>query len=228
MGVTNGVSAFQRFMNKFISDNHLRGTFAYLDDISVCGRNQEEHDANLKRFMEAASKYNLELNTEKSKFSIATIDILGYRISNGELQPDPERLRPLLEYPVPENTTCIKALQRCIGLFAYYSKWLSNYWSKIRPLINCSSFPLSPEASAAFSQLKNDMAKSVVKVIDTELPFQVETDASDHTIAAVRTPCGFLFENTLLLRFGTILSRKRSLNRYASGDISLPANISLS
>ena len=56
MGVTNGVSAFQRFMNKFISDNHLKGTFAYLDDITVCGRSKEEHDANLGHFMDAASK----------------------------------------------------------------------------------------------------------------------------------------------------------------------------
>ena len=187
MGVTNGVSAFQRFMNKFISDNHLKETFAYLDDITVCGRNQKEHDENLKRFMEAASKYNLELNSEKSKFSLTTIDILGYRISNGQLQPDPERLRPLLEYPVPQN---IKSLQRCIGLFAYYSKWVSNYSSKIRPLIECTSFPLSSEASEAFRQLKDDIAKSAVKVIDTDLPLQVETDASDHTIAGTLLQSG--------------------------------------
>ena len=32
MGMTNGVSAFQRFMNRFIADKRLKATFAYLDD----------------------------------------------------------------------------------------------------------------------------------------------------------------------------------------------------
>ena len=58
-----------------------------------------DHDSNLKRFLEAASKYNFQFNEEKSKFSLTTIDILGYRISNGELKPITERLRPLLEFP---------------------------------------------------------------------------------------------------------------------------------
>ena len=126
------MSAFQRFMHDFISKNNLKSTFSYLDDITVCGKDQQEHDLNLSRFMEAASNYNLLFNKEKSKFSLTTIDILGYRIGNGELQPDPERLRPLMEFPEPRSH---KALQRCIGLFAYYAKWVSNYSKKIRPLI---------------------------------------------------------------------------------------------
>ena len=51
MGVTKRVSAFQRFMNSFISDNKLSGTFSYLDDITVCGKTQEEHDVNLEGFL---------------------------------------------------------------------------------------------------------------------------------------------------------------------------------
>ena len=187
MGVTNGVSAFQRFINKFIADNKLEGTYAYLDDITVCGRNKEEHDVNLSRFMDAASKFGLQLNPVKSKFCLTTIDILGYRISDGELQPDPERLRPLMEYPAPQS---VKALQRCIGLFAYYSKWVSNYSDKIRPLIDCTSFPLSSEQMEAFHGIKKDIADSVVKVIDTDLPLQLETDASDRSIAGTLVQSG--------------------------------------
>ena len=50
MGITNGVSAFQCFMNSFISDNKLSGTFSYLDDITVSSKTQEEHDVNLEGF----------------------------------------------------------------------------------------------------------------------------------------------------------------------------------
>ena len=180
MGVTNGVSAFQRFMHEFISKNNLKATFSYLDDITVCGKDQQEHDINLARFMEAASKYNLVFNKEKSKFSLTTIDILGYRIGNGKLQPDPERLRPLLDFPEPRSN---KALQRCVGLFAYYAKWVPNYSEKIRPLIECKNLPLSANALEAFATIKKDISHSVITVVDPELPFVVETDASDKAIA---------------------------------------------
>lgn len=76
MGVTNGVSAFQRFINKFIADNNLEGTYAYLDDVTVCSRTKEEHDANLGRFIDVASKFGLQLNPVKSQFGLITIDIL--------------------------------------------------------------------------------------------------------------------------------------------------------
>ena len=108
MGVTNGVSAFKCFMNSFISDNKLSGTFSYLDDITVCCKTQEEHDVNLEGFLKAASTYNLEINREKSKFSLRSINVFGYKICDGTLQPDPERLRPLLQMPPPSDSKIIK------------------------------------------------------------------------------------------------------------------------
>ena len=47
-GVTNGVSAFQRTIDKVIRKEKLRDTFAFLDNITVCGRTKEEHDQNVK------------------------------------------------------------------------------------------------------------------------------------------------------------------------------------
>ncbi|KAG8179723.1 hypothetical protein JTE90_006628 [Oedothorax gibbosus] len=57
-GVTNGVPAFQRNIDSLIKEEHLEGTFPYLDDVTVCGTDQEKHDQNLKRFLAAAKKYN--------------------------------------------------------------------------------------------------------------------------------------------------------------------------
>ena len=44
---------------------------------------------------------------------------MGYRISKGLLQPDPERVKPLLSLPIPDNT---ESLQRIIGMLAYYAQ----------------------------------------------------------------------------------------------------------
>ena len=54
-----------------------------------------------KKFLDAASKINLTFNDRKSVVAVTEIDILGYRISQGSISPDPERLRPLIELPIP-------------------------------------------------------------------------------------------------------------------------------
>ncbi|XP_054259839.1 uncharacterized protein LOC128984533 [Macrosteles quadrilineatus] len=69
-GVTNGVAAFQRVIDQVIRTEQLQDTYAYLDDVTICGKTQEQHDINLKKFIEAASKYNLTINNEKSSFSL--------------------------------------------------------------------------------------------------------------------------------------------------------------
>ena len=67
-GVRNGVAAFQKIMNDFIENEALSDTFAYLDDVTICGRDQAHHDENLKRFLEAAKYKNAPFQQEHSVF----------------------------------------------------------------------------------------------------------------------------------------------------------------
>ena len=47
--VTNGAAAFQRTIDNFISEEALKVTFAYLDNITICGRDEAYHDENLSK-----------------------------------------------------------------------------------------------------------------------------------------------------------------------------------
>ena len=180
-GVTNGVSCFQREMDRFVEENTLTATFPYLDNITICGKDQADHDANLQKFREAAEKINLNYNEEKCVFSTRKLQLLGSLIENGEIKPDPSRLRALMELPPPSN---MKSLKRVLGFFSYYSRWIKNFSQKVSKLVKVTNFPLMTEEVAAFESLKQDVAKSVVCAIDEEAPFTVETDASDNAIAA--------------------------------------------
>ena len=66
-GLKNAVPCFQRVINDIITAHGCKGTFAYLDDITVCGRTKEEHDANLKVFLNAAKECNPPLNEGKNQ-----------------------------------------------------------------------------------------------------------------------------------------------------------------
>ncbi|XP_068220393.1 uncharacterized protein [Palaemon carinicauda] len=49
-GVKNGVAAFQRVLDEILKKEKVGGTFAYVDNVTVCGETEEEHDQNLRGF----------------------------------------------------------------------------------------------------------------------------------------------------------------------------------
>lgn len=180
-GLTNGVSGFQRFIDKIIRTENLSGVFAYIDDVTVCGRTKQEHDQNLNDFLKATKKYGLTLNEDKCRYSVNTISILGHLISNHTIQPDPERMKSLLDFPPPNNS---KSLKRVLGMLAYYSKWIRGFSEKIRPLITCNTFPMPKDVIDCFSNLKREVANSSIATLEEGIPLVVETDASDLALAA--------------------------------------------
>ena len=131
-------------------------------------------------------------NDSKCVFYTRKLSILGSIIEDGDIRPDPERLRPLQVLPLPKDR---KSLRRILGFISYYSQWIHCYSEKIRPLATLSSFPISMEAKTAFETLKKDIEKSVVCTIDEHVSFEVETDASEFAIAATREDYTIYYRN---------------------------------
>lgn len=186
-GVTNGVACFQRVIDKVIAQEKLTGVFSYLDDITVCGQDNNDHDKNLSRLLAALEKHNLKINKSKSKFNLTSIRLLGHLVSHNDIRPDPERLKPLLEMPPPHNAASLK---RVLGLFAHYSKWITHYSDKIRSLTDCKSFPLDHQPNQDFENLKLNIADAAVTTINDTEQMVVETDASDVALAATLSQAG--------------------------------------
>ena len=126
--MTNAVPCFQRIVDDIIKSNDCQGTFAYLDNITVGGATQQKHNRNLAKFLAVAKDHSLTFNESKCNYNTDTVDLLGYHIKAGTLQPDPERVKTLQELPPPKNH---KEQQRTIGLFAYYAQWISQYSDKL-------------------------------------------------------------------------------------------------
>ena len=84
-GVTNGVASFQRVIDEIISNEKFKGTVAYIDNVTVCSYNKEDHNHNLKQFMAAVNKYGLTLNKEKCSYNLKSIKLLGYIVRNGAM-----------------------------------------------------------------------------------------------------------------------------------------------
>ena len=89
--------------------------------------------------------------------------------------------------PAPHDPA---SLRRVIGLFAYYSKWIRSFSTKIHPLSHNTSFSMSQSAVEAFEGLKEEIKVAAVSSIDPDIPFVIETNASDVAIAATSNQAG--------------------------------------
>ena len=179
-GVTNGGPVFQRNMDILVEENKLDSVFPYLDNITVGGYDQDDHDKNVKGLLSTIKKLGLTLNHDKTISSVETINILGYQISHGTIRPDPERMQPLRDLPVPHDADSLK---RAMGLFSYYAKWVPKFSDLVRPLID-PEFPLQKEAITAFNNLKTCIEGSCVVCPNNNEQMVLESDASDFAVSA--------------------------------------------
>ena len=97
------------------------------------------------------------------------------------------RYNGLMDLPVPQN---LPSLRWAIGMFSHYFRWISNFSEKLHPPTKVTRYPLTKEQTEAFKYLKQEIAKSSLVAIDSSLPFEIETDASAHAIAASLTQNG--------------------------------------
>ena len=173
-------------MVDIVEKNKLDATFPYVDDNTICGMTIEEHDKNLRRFLETCKQYGITINEEKCEIRKTKIKLLGYEISQGVIKPDLERLQPLLEMQIPSTK---KGLERLIGMFAYYAKWLPGFSQKIKPIVT-ATLPLSPKVISCINELLTALTKATRGKIDPIKEFTLETDASNDALAATLSQDG--------------------------------------
>ena len=103
------------------------------------------------------------------------------KIAVESTKPDPERIKPLLNLPLPDN---FKALYRVLDMLAYYAKWISSFADKVRLLAECKVFPFTDNALKFFELLKTKLVKAPLRLVDESLPLIVECDTSDLALSA--------------------------------------------
>ena len=136
--------------------------------------------------MEALGRYKFTLNDSKTIRSVSVINVLGCRVGCGVIRPDPDRLQALQIIPLPENP---KALERVMGMFACYSKWLPRISDQALPL-RSSSYSLEDSARKAFESLKKQLEAATLRAIDESQPLVAECDASEVALSATLKQAG--------------------------------------
>ena len=108
------------------------------------------------------------------------VQFLGHVISKNGLEADPEKVKAVQNFPVPQNQTDVKSF---LGLCSYYRRYIKNFAMIGRPLHKASetksSFTWTEETQEAFESLKKHLSSTPILAFpDVKEPFILYTDAS--------------------------------------------------
>lgn len=184
-GLTDGPARFQRAMDMTFCG--VQGLANMLDDFVVSGATQEEHDARLKQVLDIVEETGLRLNVSKCTLSVPSVEFLGHRVDAEGIHPLEDKVKAILEAPMPQN---VKQLQAFLGLINFYDHFIDKKASHFFPLYKL----LEKGAKWEWGPLQENAVKVVRAILtssttlahyDGSRPLSLACDASPYGVSAV-------------------------------------------
>lgn len=188
-GLHNAPATWQRLIDRVLGPELEPHVFVYLDDVVVVTQTFEEHLRILDEVFRRLRGAKLTVSIDKCQFCRPEMKYLGYVVDRNGLHVDPDKVKAMLDLPVPKT---VKEVRRIQGTFSWYRKFIPDFATTISPITallkKSRKFCWTPECDEAFRRIKECLISApVLSCPDYELPFVIQTDASGYGIGAVLT-----------------------------------------
>ncbi|UTT92614.1 hypothetical protein NDA17_007138 [Ustilago hordei] len=189
-GLANAPAHFQSFINDIFRDIIGVYVVVYLDDFLIFSDTEEVHVKHVTEVLTRLRSNRLFAKLSKCEFHTKIVEFLGYIIKPTGIEMDPEKVRTVKEWPMPES---IHDIQRFLGFANFYRRFIAHFariakplTALVKPIERFKKFELPEEAQQAFHKLIQAFTSAgVLQHFDYHLPTRLETDASDFAIAGV-------------------------------------------
>ena len=103
----------------------------WIDDIIIHSKTAEQHIEDLNAVMHALQVSGFSVRLRKCHFGMTKIKYLGHIISADGIAKSPDNIKDIAEAQPPKT---VKELQRVLGLFNYYRRFVHQFAALARPL----------------------------------------------------------------------------------------------
>ena len=189
-GLCNTPATFERLMSQVMRGLHWKRCLVYIDDILVFGNDFESALHSLELVLIRVAEYGLQLKSTKCNLFRASVPFLGHIVGRAGLECDPNK--SAVANWIPPST--IKRVREILGFTGYYRRFVPDYSTVAQPLVRLlgkdCKFKWTDACQDAFKALRALLIKAPVLAFPKEdLPYIVDTDASDYGIGGVLSHC---------------------------------------
>ena len=191
-GLTNSPPWLQRAVAAALRGIEWSICVVWMDDIIIHSRSYEQHIEDLKTVLLRLRERGFSVRLNKCHFGLSKIQYLGHVISEEGIAKSHSNVKDI-EAAQPPKT--VKELQRVLGLFNYYRRFVHQFAQLAKPLTRylagspkpSTPIALDEEALQAFYALRAKLCDSdvILSYPDFSKEFVIETDASQHHIGAI-------------------------------------------
>ena len=129
-GLTNAPATYCRLVQLVLAGIPHEMAIPYLDDTCVHSRDVPSHFRALEAVLAAFQRAGLKLQAKKCHLFQKEIEYLGHVISERGVQPQPEYVRAVQDWPLPSTKTQARAF---LGKVGYYKRFIKGYSGIARP-----------------------------------------------------------------------------------------------
>ena len=182
--------AIQRMLGPAYTNGDVGPTsefaFAYIDDIIIWSQTAEEHMKHLQDIFRRLKEFGLKVAGKKCEFFQKKVNYLGHVVSNGKWVPNPDKVKVIAEYPLPQT---VAKLHTFIATAGFYNAFIPGFAKSVEPLrrmVNAMDMTWTKSRIRAFEKIRADMSNiPQLYTPDFDRKFFLETDASAIAIGAV-------------------------------------------
>jgi hypothetical protein len=177
VGLCSASEVLQQRNDRTFGDIPCRGVLI-ADDLIIAGRDEEEHNQSLKQVLERARSKNVRLSIDKIQHK--QVKYMGHLIGEDGQIPDPDKIKVIVEMPMPEDN---KGFQRLSGMIKYLASFIPGEFDITAPLrellLDGRKWRWSWQHDAALHNVKQILTSdAVLAFYDRNLLTIIQADAS--------------------------------------------------
>ena len=131
-GVKPASHCFQQTMEKKFCNLEHCILPPFYDDVIIKGEMFQQPMVNVRLVLTKVRESGFTLNALKCKFFETRISYLGHLIENGHISLAPDKIKAIIDFPVPNNTY---AICRFIGMTQFCNRIIENLNPILAPFI---------------------------------------------------------------------------------------------